>query len=146
MTKREARERSLANLKPVKRGEVRNPSGTNGETRAAVSRLTREQIADIGSVLLKGDDKSIEKYADSVGVPFLKKMIANVAVRASNRGDAKAMRIVLEEIAGKQPLDLNVHVSGHALLVQMVNDAEGTPSEKEFSEDDMDDDFLCEGE
>lgn len=144
MTKREARERSLANLKPAKKGEVRNPSGTNGEVRAAVSRLTREQIADIGSLLLKGDTETLERYAEDAGVPVIKQMIARVARRASSRADAKAMRIVLEEVAGKQPLDISVKLSGHALLVQMVNEAEGGEDE-EFSEDDMDEDFLCEG-
>lgn len=106
-----------------KRGEPsRNPTGKNGMTAfRAVKNLTREEVAEIGTLLLKGTEEELMAHLENSGSSMLAQMMGRVLTRASNRGDHKAMIALIEQIAGKQVQEVKVQLSPHAALVQMVN-------------------------
>lgn len=138
------RERSLANLKPVKKGDPpRNPTGKCSVELMAVRRLTRQHISEIATLLMKATPEELNHYCQGKGVPMISRMIARVLRKAGTWGDHKAMMALLETVAGKHAQEVVVAQSPHAALVGLVNKAE---EDEEFSEDDMDDDFLGEGQ
>lgn len=120
-------EKGWKNLKPQKPGEPsHNPLGRTVSPHVMeIKRLTREQVAEIGTLLLHGDEDDLEKFCEQANVPMIKKMIARVLRKTSNRGDHKGMVALIEQIAGKQVQEVKVRMSVHASLVKMVNDAEG---------------------
>lgn len=83
-----ARERSLANLKPIRPGQCLNPSGNNGFKR-------RQEL--IAKILREPDD---EPDAIEPGKSRIRNVVLAMA-RAAKDGDAGAGKTLIEQFAGK---------------------------------------------
>lgn len=93
-----------------KKGQSGNPLGGKLHNPAirAIKRLTNDEIADIGSMLLAGDVKTLEKIARSKKETPLRAMIAAVSVKAINSKDSYALDTILNRVAGKVPSSVNL--------------------------------------
>lgn len=117
--------KQLANLKNIKKGQVLNPEGGrahNPELRA-IKRMTAVEVAEMGSLVLKNDIDSLKKIAKEPGASVLKVMIAAVAVKVIEKGDAHALDILLNRLVGK--VKENIEISSITTTVQL------TPEERE---------------
>lgn len=113
-------------LKPAKKGEVRNPLGiTSPPAVAPVRALSREMLADIGAELLTGNIDVLDEIAECRVSPAIKVLLARVYQRAWAKGDHKAMVALIEQLVGKPKQTVDVNLSGHALLFNLVNVVEG---------------------
>lgn len=99
------------NLIPYKPGQSGNPEGGrrhNKELRA-LRKMTKEQVAEIGELILKGNIKKLQAIVDSAGKMGKKNKsvlitwFAAVAIKAIAKGDARSLDIVLSRIIGKVP-------------------------------------------
>lgn len=117
-------DKRLKNLKSIKPGQCLNPKGRAAGTSGAVRALTREQIAEVGAILLKGTEEDLEAWCEREEVPMLHKFMARVLRKGANRGDTYALEKFLEQAAGKIPQDVKVQLSAHAAMVKMINGAE----------------------
>ncbi len=114
--------KSLANLKPPKKGEIRNPLGGkahNPELRM-VKRLTAIEVAEIGSLVLKNDIAALKAIAKEQTASTLKVMIAAVAVKVIEKGDAHALDVLLNRLIGK--VKEHVEVTGVLGLAPMTSE------------------------
>lgn len=107
---------SLANLKPVKKGEVRNPKGTNANPVALRLRtMAIPEIAEIGTLILDSNVAGLQAIVNDAisaktGKPLvsskhsaLKVWMATVTLRGINKGDPYALDSLLNRIVGKVP-------------------------------------------
>lgn len=86
--KAEAHRRQLAGLKPIQKGEVRNPSGINGHRR-------RQEL--VAAIL---DEPDNESDAIEPGSKRIRNVVLAMA-RAAKAGDGGAGKTLVEQYAGK---------------------------------------------
>jgi Family of unknown function (DUF5681) len=91
------------NLRPYKKGQSGNPEGgrKHNPIMRRLKALTNEQVAEIGTLILEGNLPQLQAIAKDDTAPALKVLIASVVAKAMQRGDAHALNIILDRIAGK---------------------------------------------
>lgn len=103
-----------------KKGQSGNPLGArlhNPETKA-LKNLTKQELIDIGNLIVKGDIESLTAIRDSVktggkGVSVLSVWIASVAMRSIESGDMHALDILLNRLIGKVKDDVTLTSFSH---------------------------------
>lgn len=102
----------LDNLKPWKPGESGNPDGRPPvpEEIKKIRNLTKNEIKEVGSILLKGREDELVLLVKDPETPVLRKWMANVALKALERGDMMTLNALLDRLVGrvKEEIDLNV--------------------------------------
>lgn len=95
--------KSLSNLKPIKKGEVRNPHGakTHSPELKQIKRLTEAELIEVGSMVIKGSVDQLRAIAKDGTASALKCMIAAVAVKTISKGDPHALDTLLNRLVGK---------------------------------------------
>jgi hypothetical protein len=92
-------------LKPTqfKKGQSGNPSGRTklGKEMCKLMRLTRREIADVGSLIVKGSYAQLEKIDKDKNETVLRRMMASVAIRSVKKGDYGALDALLNRLVGK---------------------------------------------
>jgi len=66
-----------------------------------IRRLTKEQVAEVGSLLLEANQAHLEMLLDDPKTPVLKAMLAKVALKVIRTGDAMALSVLLDRMIGK---------------------------------------------
>lgn len=87
-----------------KKGVSPNPLGARAHNQELkkIRRLTNEQVAEVGSLILTLDAKRIDALRKKKeGVSILQTWIANAAYWANKRGDVYALNTLLDRISGK---------------------------------------------
>lgn len=104
------------NLRPIKKGEVRNPTGKGGGPNPELTELRRmsaHQVAEIGTLIVsKNLTKLQDIINDAIGTKTkppnpnskhsaLKVWMARVALKGIGKGDPHALDVLLNRIVGK---------------------------------------------
>lgn len=86
-----------------KPGNNMNPLGASAHNKdlKQVRRLTKEQVAEIGSLILEGNLEKLQAIKEQKSASVLKVWFASVAVKAISKGDAHALTVILDRIVGK---------------------------------------------
>jgi hypothetical protein len=88
----------------IKKGEVRNPLGgkTQNPVLNAMRRLTQEDLADVGQMILAGEFESIKEIAENPkGHNALKAIFCSVFNKAHEKGDMQSLNLFLDRVVGK---------------------------------------------
>lgn len=109
---------AVGNKKPpvehqIKKGEVRNPlgAGAHNPVVKALRRMSQDDIAEIGTLIVGGQIDKLKDVAFNPESTVLQVWIAAVAIKAIEKGDAQALSIILDRIAGKVKENVDVTVS-----------------------------------
>jgi hypothetical protein len=100
-------------------GRPKDPPGFR-----ALKTLTKKELVDVGSVLIKGDMEGLRRIAHDPYAPALLSTIASVIIRIHATGDMDALDKLLTRIIGK-PRDENAHggsiggTHGSTVIVKM---------------------------
>jgi len=102
--------KSLKNLKPLKKGQVLNPDGARTHNKALqeVRRLTKEELAEVGSLIIRHNIDELRAIAKNPKTTVLKAMCAALAIRVISRGDPSAYDALLNRLVGKVPEKINM--------------------------------------
>lgn len=86
-----------------KKGQSGNPKGYAGDVPElkAIKRMTKEELVDIGSLVVKGDVANLKAIAADPKATVIRVMLAAVAVKIINKGDMHALDILLNRLVGK---------------------------------------------
>lgn len=87
-----------------KKGVSANPLGARAHNQEVkkIRRLTNDQIAEVGSVILENDPDTLKKLIKKTkGQTTLQWWIANTAYWAGKRGDGYMLNTLLDRISGK---------------------------------------------
>lgn len=96
-------EKQLANLKPIKKGEVRNPEGGRAhspETKM-MKLLTQKSMVRIINLIAQGDVAALRKMAKDESNTALEMMFASVVIKIISKGDMDALDKLLNRMVGK---------------------------------------------
>lgn len=98
------RARSLANLVPCKKGEVRNPSGYNGRDKRTITDYLCEYYAE--TVTLTVDGEQVEWPRNKVVARMMGRFVFDCAVKAGMTGsigdvDPRLLREYVPEVFGR---------------------------------------------
>lgn len=101
--------------KQWKKGQSGNPLGgkLHSPEVKKLKNLTKQELIDIGNLIVKGDIKALSALRDAVkdggeGVSVLSAWIASVAMRSIEAGDMHALDILLNRLIGKVKDDVSV--------------------------------------
>lgn len=114
--------KQLANLRPIKKGEVRNPLGgkAHNPEKKKLKKLTEAQVVEIGTLVVAKNASALrEIVADAIGSKersanpnskhsALKVWMASVALKSIVKGDAHGVDIILNRIIGKPKQKIEV--------------------------------------
>ena len=109
----------VANLKPIKPGEVRNPTGKNGSAENLLVRdLARQVLAEKITLSEKDATGKVTKTVKVVALIAMLTRFRNMAIG----GDVKAGELVLAYAYGKptQHIDGDLNLSGTPSYAQLV--------------------------
>lgn len=84
-------------------GNKANPIGAaaHNPITKALRRLTQEDVADIGSLILSGNKDELQRIKDDPTSSFLRAWFCSVALKAFASGDATQVNVLLDRIIGK---------------------------------------------
>lgn len=110
-TKRKVNPKSLLNLKPVKKGEIRNPkgAGAHDQLTKALRNLTIKAYRDIIEMVLTNNLTAIKELAQDPKSSTLQVAIATCVMTAINKGDYTVIERIAERIIGKIPEVVNIN-------------------------------------
>ncbi len=108
----------MANPNPkhkFSKGNKANPHGRPKLTpeEQAIRKLTKAEVVEITSLILKGDRTELEGLVKAMGTPIFQAMIASVSVKIIKTGDMDALDKLLNRLIGK--VKEEVEVSGEGL-------------------------------
>ena len=85
------------------KGQSGNPKGYQGDPPElkAIKKLTKAELVDIGTLVVKGDVASLKAIAKNEKASVLRVMIAAVAVKVIQKGDMHALDVLLNRLIGK---------------------------------------------
>lgn len=102
---------SKKNLKPVSKGEVRNPKGAKAHKglKQSLKRLTTEELKNLIELVITQPVSELQKIAQDPTNSALKVGIASAMVKMINKGDFVTLESMLQRVVGKvkDEVDLN---------------------------------------
>lgn len=89
--------------RPFPKGNNLNPLGAGAHNKELkrLRRLSREQVADIGSLVIEKREDDLRKICKDANETVLRKWFATVALKALQTGDSKHFNVALDRIIGK---------------------------------------------
>lgn len=73
-----------------------------------IRQLSREQVAEIGSLIISGDVDTLDALAKDKKTTILKAMFASCAVKIIRSGNSDALNKLLDRVIGKVPQPLTI--------------------------------------
>jgi len=114
MTKKKMTEKQLANLKSIKKGEVRNPIGANAHKGPAsmFKKLTKEMFVEMINAATTGTVADLKKIAEGSNSTALQVALSTCLIKIINKGDYDQLERMLQRVIGKVPDELDVTSGG----------------------------------
>lgn len=106
--------KSLANLKPVQKGEKgRNPLGWHAHDphKRELKKITNETVKEVIELGLVGKISELEDIRDDDDAPALKRGLARAIINATNEGNFHLLQAMFERLIGKVPDQINHNVN-----------------------------------
>lgn len=120
-----------------KPGETGNPQGRSLESAEVrkIRKLTNDEIAEVGTMLLDNNRAELEAIVKDPSTPVLRLMIASVVATAMKKGDAGAMNILLDRMAGKikQEVKHSGEIKNTGMTAAEVNDTLRDPETRKLA-------------
>jgi hypothetical protein len=95
--------KSLANLKPCKKGEIRNPEGARSHNKAlqALRKFGQKEYSDIIEYALTNNLKALHKVIKDPETSAIKVGVAKALLNAINFSDWNIINQIAERLVGK---------------------------------------------
>lgn len=86
-----------------KPGQSGNPRGSSAKSRIVgkLSRLTAEEVAEVGTLILSNDRSALKKLGEDPDASVLKVWMAGLVVQSMKKGCSKTFDTVLSRVVGK---------------------------------------------
>ncbi len=108
-------------VKGFQKGVATNPLGRGAEKNMRLRKMTHEEIADIGSLILSGNLEALQAVPKDPNSSTLRVWFASIAMTAIKKGDASSLSIILDRLVGRPKAQ--VEISG------TLNTKQYTPEE-----------------
>lgn len=96
-----------------KKGQSANPNGRPPDAlNAAMKQITKEELQDIASLIIKGNVEALKEVRHSMGASAIRVAIVSVVLKIIERGDMIALDKLLDRLIGKVKSEVDLHASG----------------------------------
>lgn len=119
---------SLKNLKPAKKGEVRNPNGgrTHSAEMKAMRKFSAKVLAEVIEAAVMGNLSDLKRIAEDPTTPAIQVGVATVLYKGIKNGDWDIVEKVLARVIGKVPDKIDHTTDGkplnQSIAIQFVDD------------------------
>jgi hypothetical protein len=93
-----------------------------------IRKLTHEQVAEMGSVLLDGTDGALLAIQENPESSTLKKWIASIITIGIERGDSRALDVLLDRLIGKVKEEIEVTGVDYRVNLTMPSNGREAPT------------------
>jgi hypothetical protein len=100
--------KQLANLKPIQKGEVRNPNGSRARVDPKLRSLSVESFNKIIQTVMTGTLKDLKALAENQESTVAEVAVATSIMIATKKGDYSVVKQIVEQIIGKIPDQLHI--------------------------------------
>lgn len=110
-----------ANIRPFAKGVSGNPLGgkLHDPEIKAIKKLTKEELKEMGSLVLKNNLDALREIKDDPKASVLKVLVASVCIKAIAKGDMHSLDVLLNRLIGK--VKEEIAVEGDGLAAPIVN-------------------------
>lgn len=119
-----AARKGVPNSGQFKKGHVANPlgGGAHDPEVRAVRNLTRRELAEVGSLVVKGDITALTTIKNDPNSSAMHAIIASVCLRAWADGDMRGFDVLLNRLIGKvkDEVALSGSIGGGAQVIVTV--------------------------
>ena len=114
--------KSLANLKPAAKGDVRNPLGGNSHNplTRALKRVTQDSYCEALSIAFERQEDELEKFVNNPETPMLQKFVAKAMLSAFKRGDFAFVERIADRLIGKVSDNMVINQTGAGNVVAQI--------------------------
>lgn len=116
--------KQLENLRPAKKGDVRNPRGGKAHNPLvkAIKNLTIDSYREVVEIIMTENLEAIQNIIKDPNSPAFKVGIATSLIKAIKNGDYQVIERIAERIIGKIPETLNVNTNYHTNIVKWLDE------------------------
>lgn len=125
------------------KGQSGNPKGSSGVARLGgdIKRMSVEQIAEVGSIILQGDMATLYALADDPTTTGLKGWTAKLVVQSMEKGDSATYERILNRIVGRVKDVIEISgVDGRPMEVRSVGEMQAELAAIRKANEEMGDD------
>jgi hypothetical protein len=110
----EGKEKRLKNLKPAKKGEVRNPHGARAHNglKATLKKLSRDELKNLVEMVLTQPVSKLQELAQDKTASAIKVGLASAMIRMINKGDYLTLESMLQRVVGKVKDEIDMNHTG----------------------------------
>lgn len=111
MAKKKMSKKSLANLRPIKKGQVLNPlgAGAHDPEKKKLAALTKRELTEVGSVIVSGSKEDLKAILKNKDASVLQHWIASIANKAIDTGSVGVLDQLMNRIVGPVEQRFNHH-------------------------------------
>lgn len=93
-----------------KPGHTGNPKGSSAKAREnkAIRRLTSDQVAEVGTLLLNGNIDALRDLARAKDASVLQVWMASLIVKSISTGNSQNYSVLMERIIGRVRMDVTL--------------------------------------
>jgi hypothetical protein len=116
--KRVVTEKQRANLRPAKKGEVRNPEGgrTHNPIMRALAKVTKDSFADVLTIAFQSTETELQDLIFDPEATALKKLIARAMLQALEEVNYGFVERIADRLIGRIEDNININSKSSALL------------------------------
>lgn len=86
-----------------KKGQSGNPKGSSAKAKLVgkINRLTAEQVAEVGSLILSNDREALKRLGNDPKASVLQVWMAGLIVNSMTKGESKTFTAILDRVCGR---------------------------------------------
>lgn len=128
--------KQLANLRPIKKGEIRNPNGgrSHNPILRALRNLTRDEFAKMIELAVLNNVAGLKAVVSDPNSSALQVGIAMAMLKASSKGDWTIIESIVSRVIGKMP-DLIEMKTNNETTVTVLDHAKIVEANKKLEND-----------
>lgn len=117
---------SLKNLKPIRKGEVRNPHGARAHdpVKKELKRFTNKYLIEIIEMAVMGNLAGLKAVVDNPDSPAIQVGVAKSLFNAISEGDWSTLESIVSRIIGKVPDKVDFTGTMKSLQIEFVGKKE----------------------
>jgi len=113
------------NLKPIRKGEVRNPNGRPKKLKGILQRegYKLSEINDTIQIMMNMDLEDLKKIFEDQKSTILEKTVANALLKSMVKGKLDSIETLLTRVYGrpKEKVEQEINVTNHTIKLKFGN-------------------------
>lgn len=113
---------SIKNLRPISKGEIRNPQGgrAHDPIKKELKKFTSQYLTEIIEMAVMGNLAGLKTIVENPNSPAIQVGVAKALFNAISSGDWGTLESIVSRVVGKTPDNLNVNALMKNITIEFV--------------------------